>query len=105
MRTADCQTLDYETHDQLRAHLQNFVNTYDFALRLKTLRGLTPYEFICKAWTSDPHKIKISPLQQSPGTKHIVACRGDHPNSTPGSARFSTAISAENYTTSVDATG
>ena len=28
----------------------------------------------------------------------------DHPSSTPGSARFSTADSAKNYTTSVDAT-
>ena len=23
--------------------------------------------FICKAWTSDPQKFKISPLQQTPG--------------------------------------
>jgi hypothetical protein len=38
----------YETHDQLRIHLQNFVDAYNFARRLKTLRGLTPYEFICK---------------------------------------------------------
>ena len=57
----------YETHDQLRAHLQNFVDAYNFAKRLKTLRGLTPYEFICKAWTSEPHRFKISPLQQMPG--------------------------------------
>ena len=42
----------YETHDELRAHLRDFVNAYNFARRLKTLRGLTPYEFICKAWTS-----------------------------------------------------
>ena len=41
-----------ETHDQLRARLQNFVDAYNFARRLKTLRGLTPYEFICKARTS-----------------------------------------------------
>ena len=57
----------YETHDQLRAHLQNFVDAYNFARRLKTLRGLTPYEFIGKAWTSEPHRFKISPLQQMPG--------------------------------------
>jgi hypothetical protein len=57
----------YETHEQLRTHLQNFVDAYNFARRLKTLRGLTPYEFICKAWTSDPHRFKISPLQQMPG--------------------------------------
>ena len=57
----------YETHDHLRAHLQNFVDAYNFARRLKTLSGLTPYEFICKAWTSEPHRFKISPLQQMPG--------------------------------------
>ena len=57
----------YETHDQLRAHLQNFVDAYNFARRLKTLRGLTPYEFVGKAWTSEPHRFKLNPLQQMPG--------------------------------------
>ena len=57
----------YETHDQLRVHLQNFVDAYNFARRLKTLRGLTPYEFVCKAWTSEPHRFKLNPLQQTPG--------------------------------------
>src|SRR4029077_16868011 len=32
-----------------------FYETHIFARRLKTLRGLTPYEFVCKAWTSEPH--------------------------------------------------
>jgi hypothetical protein len=54
-------------HDQLRTHLRDFVDAYNFARRLKTLRGLTPYEFICKAWTSEPHRFKINPLQQMPG--------------------------------------
>ena len=57
----------YETHEQLRAHLRDFVDAYNFARRLKTLRGLTPYEFICKAWTSQRHRFKINPLQQTPG--------------------------------------
>ena len=57
----------YETHDQLRTHLRDFVDAYNFARRLKTLRGLTPYEFICKAWTSQPQRFKINPLQQMPG--------------------------------------
>jgi transposase InsO family protein len=34
----------YETHDQLRTHLQNFVDADNFARKLKTLRGLTPYQ-------------------------------------------------------------
>ena len=29
----------YETHDQLRTHLQNFVDAYNFARRLNTLSG------------------------------------------------------------------
>ena len=59
----------YETHDQLRTHLRDFVDAYNFARRLKTLRGLTPYEFICNAWTSQPQQFKINPLQQMPGLK------------------------------------
>jgi Integrase core domain len=57
----------YETHGQLRAHLRDFVNAYNFARRLKTLRGLTPYEFLCKAWTSEPQRFKLNPLRQTPG--------------------------------------
>ena len=57
----------YETHDQLRTHLRDFVDAYNFARRLKTLSALTPYEFICKAWTSEPHRFKFSPLQQMTG--------------------------------------
>src|SRR6202046_3624009 len=57
----------YDTHDQLRAHLQNFVDAYNFARRLKTLRGLPPYEFISKARTSQPQTFKLNPLQQTPG--------------------------------------
>ncbi len=59
----------YETHDQLRTHLQDFVDAYNFARRLKTLKGLTPHEFICKAWTSQPHRFTINPPQQMPGLK------------------------------------
>jgi hypothetical protein len=33
----------YENHDQLRKRLRDFVDTYNFARRLKTLRGLTPW--------------------------------------------------------------
>ena len=56
----------YQTHDQLRAHLRDFVDAYNFA-RLKTLKGFTPYEFVYKAWTSQPERFKVSPLQQTPG--------------------------------------
>ena len=35
-----------QTHDELRTHLGDFVNAYNFARRLKTLKGLTAYEYV-----------------------------------------------------------
>jgi hypothetical protein len=52
---------------ELRAHLADFVSAYNFARRLKTLKGLTPYEYICKAWTKEPERFTLDPLQQMPG--------------------------------------
>jgi hypothetical protein len=57
----------YQTHDEPRVHLCDFVDAYNFARRLNTLRGLTPYECICKAWTPQPQRFTISPLQKMPG--------------------------------------
>jgi hypothetical protein len=37
------------------------------AKRLKTLKGLTPYEQICKCWTAEPKRFKLNPLQDMPG--------------------------------------
>ena len=41
----------YQSHDHLKQHLHAFLMAYNFAKRLKTLKGLTPYEYICKIWT------------------------------------------------------
>ena len=43
-----------ETYDQLRSHLADFAVAYNFAKRLKPLKGLTPHEYICKYWTKEP---------------------------------------------------
>jgi len=40
---------------------------YNFARRLKALSGLTPYEYICKIWTSEPDRFIIDPTHQMPG--------------------------------------
>lgn len=43
--------------DGVRAeHLRDFINAYNYGRRLKTLRGLTPYEYICKCWTNKPDR-------------------------------------------------
>jgi hypothetical protein len=39
----------------------------NFGRRLKTLSGLTPYEYICKQWTSEPERFRLNPIHQMPG--------------------------------------
>ena len=67
IKDATVKRYHYDDHDQLRAHLRNFVDAYNLARRLKTLKGLTPYEFICKCWTSDPKRFNLDPHHQMPG--------------------------------------
>ena len=57
----------YDTHDQLRAHLRLFLDAYNYARRLKTLRGLTPYEFVCKTWTEQPERFTRDPTHDTVG--------------------------------------
>jgi transposase InsO family protein len=67
IKEATVQRFHYATHDQLRTHLSDFVAAYNFGRRLKTLRGLTPYEAICKVWTDEPYRFTLDPLHQMPG--------------------------------------
>lgn len=67
LKEATVKRFYYETHDQLRLHLEQFVAAYNFARRLKTLKGLTPYEFICKSWTKEPQRFRLNPTHQTPG--------------------------------------
>ena len=48
----------YNSHDQLKVYMHSFLMTYNFVKRLKTLKGLTPYEYICKIWTREPERFK-----------------------------------------------
>ena len=57
----------YTCHDQLRSHLQDFINAYNFAKRLRALKGLTPFEFILHSWRSDLTPFSLSPLAYSAG--------------------------------------
>lgn len=52
IKDATVKRFPYDDHDQLQRHLDDFIAAYNFGRRLKTLKGLTPYEFICKQWTS-----------------------------------------------------
>ena len=56
-----------DDHDQLRNHLANFISACTFGRRLKTLKGLTPYVFICKQRTIEPERFTLNPIHQMPG--------------------------------------
>jgi hypothetical protein len=50
LKDATVKKYYYETHGHLKEHLHAFLMAYNFAKRLNTLKGLTPYEYLCKCW-------------------------------------------------------
>jgi transposase InsO family protein len=67
LKEATVKRYHYESHDQLCEHLASFLAAYNFAKRLKTLRGLTPHEYICKIWNAEPDRFKKDPTQLTLG--------------------------------------
>jgi transposase-like protein len=67
IKEATVKRFHYDDHNQLRQHLADFISAYNFGRRLKTLRGLTLYEFICKCWTQEPERFTLNPIHQMPG--------------------------------------
>ena len=56
----------YTSHDELRQHPQLFVDAYNNGRRLKTVRSLTLYEFICQTWTKEPGRFRLNPSHHMP---------------------------------------
>ena len=67
LKEATVRRYHYEDHQQLRDHLAAFLDAYNFAKRLKTLQGLTPYEAICKAWTDNAERFRYDPIHLTSG--------------------------------------
>ena len=67
LKEATVRRYHYDSHRQLREHMAAFLNAYNFAKRLKTLKGLTPYEHICKAWVDGPHRFRCDPKHLTSG--------------------------------------
>jgi hypothetical protein len=59
IKDATAKRCFYETHDQLRAHLQNFVAAYNFARPSKPSEA-SPHTKLSdgEAWTSEPPNIQ-----------------------------------------------
>jgi transposase InsO family protein len=67
IKEATVKRYHYDSHRQLQSHLADFIDAYNYGRRLKTLKGLTPYEYICKIWTADPKRFRLDPTHQMPG--------------------------------------
>ena len=67
LKEATVKRYHYDSHGQLETHLGHFISAYNFGRRLKTLKGLTPFEFICKCWTTEPERFRLNPIHQMPG--------------------------------------
>ena len=70
IKNATVKRFHYDDHAQLQRHLADFLAAYNFGRRLRTLKGLNPYEFICKQWTR-AGTIQTQPAPPNAGTKHV----------------------------------
>ncbi len=67
IKDATTKRYHYDSHDQLEAHLDLFLDAYNHARRLKTLKGLTPAQFIWKEWQSKPELFHEEPCHLMAG--------------------------------------
>jgi Integrase core domain len=84
LKEATVQRYHYGSHAQLKAHVHAFLMAYNFAKRLKTLRGLTPYEHVCKVWTTQPagsSKRSFSVGRSSPTNECYAIAKNCQPQS------------------------
>lgn len=64
IKEATVKRYHYDNHAQLETDIIDFIAAYNYARRLKTLQGLTPFEYICKIWTSEPERFNVDPTHQ-----------------------------------------
>src|SRR5918993_1092181 len=76
IKDATVKRFHYGSHEQLRDHLADFVTAYNFGRPLKTLRGLTPYGFVCQAWAESPSLFTADPHHQLPGPNSELRVAG-----------------------------
>ncbi len=67
LKDATVECYHYASHQQLKEHLYTFLNAYNVAKCLKTLHGLTPYEYIMNCWQQEPERFTINPAHHTLG--------------------------------------
>jgi hypothetical protein len=58
----------HDDHARLERRLADVIAACTFGRRLKTLKGLSPFEFIDECRTAEPRRFRFSPLRQMPGS-------------------------------------
>ncbi len=67
LKEATVNTFTYASHLQLKEHLHAYLMAYNFAKRLKSLKGKTPWQFIINEWRTHPEYFNINPNHFFPG--------------------------------------
>lgn len=78
IKDAIVQRYHYDSHNQLRTHLSDFIAAYNFARSLKTRKGLTPYQFLCYSWQKEPDRFTLNPIHPMPGLYNVQIPRIGH---------------------------
>lgn len=61
LKEATVNTFHYSSHDELKQHLQAYLIAYNFAKRLKAIKGETPWQFVLNQWTTHPQYFILNP--------------------------------------------
>ena len=61
LKDATVNNFTYATHEALKQHLHSYLMAYNFAKRLKRLKGKTPWQFILNQWTTHTEYFIVNP--------------------------------------------
>lgn len=61
LKEATVNSFHYVSHDALKQHLHAYLMAYNFAKRLKAIKGKTPWQFILNQWTIHPEYFILNP--------------------------------------------
>lgn len=61
LKEATVNNFHYASDDELKQHLHAYLMAYNFAKRLKAIKGKTPWQFILNQWTIHPEYFILNP--------------------------------------------
>ena len=67
LKEATVNNFHYASHDELKQHLHSYLMAYNFAKRLKAIKGKTPWQFILNQSTINPEYFILNPNHFLPG--------------------------------------